>query len=123
MAFINLTKATGAGAGWSHQQEGGGFLGVAFASVGTAPFFADGVNLPLLDNFLHGGNVASFADGTAQPVWHLGNIIAALTRRRRGAIAGGTGVGLSGCHGVVKQNSAEFKRFNSEDSEEWTNMG
>ena len=62
MAFVYLTKAARTGAGWPHQQESGCLLGVAFAAIGTATFFANGVNLPLLDNLLDGRNFARLAD-------------------------------------------------------------
>jgi hypothetical protein len=62
MTLIHLTKATASGAGRTHEQEGRCTLAVALTSVGAAAFFADGVDVALLDDALDFGDVAGFAD-------------------------------------------------------------
>jgi hypothetical protein len=61
VALIYLTKGTGTGTGWPHQQKGGGPLGVTFRPVGTTAFFTNGVDLPLFDDALNGGKLAGIS--------------------------------------------------------------
>ncbi len=71
MTLIHLTKAAASRTGGTHEEEGGRALAVAFASVGAAAFFADRVDIALLDDALDLGNLAGFTDRrTSQPVGH-----------------------------------------------------
>ena len=67
MALVYLAKATRAGAGWPHEQERSGALGVAFSPIRTATFFANGMDIALFDNALNLGQLASFANGAFEP--------------------------------------------------------
>ena len=87
MSLIHLTEGARSRAGRAHKQKRCRFLGVAFSPVGTAPFFANGVNLALFDNALDGGEFAGFGNGTAQPRWHGLHVVAPLA-------------GWSGCRGM-----------------------
>ena len=71
MALIHLAKAAGTSTGWPHQQKGGRVVGVAFRPVGAAAFFADGVNLPLLDDALHGRQFTGITNRSFQPGWQI----------------------------------------------------
>ena len=62
MTLIHLTKPTAPRANRSHQQKRCGLLAVALASVWTAAFFANRVNIALFDNLLDIGNLAGFPD-------------------------------------------------------------
>jgi hypothetical protein len=61
MSFVYLAKGAGTGANSSQEQERRRLIGIALSAIGTAPFFADGVNLPLFDDALHRGEVAGIA--------------------------------------------------------------
>ena len=78
MSLIHLTEGARSRTGRAHEQKRRCFLGVAFSPVGTAPFFANGMNLALFDNALDGGEFAGFGNGTAQPRRHGLHVIASL---------------------------------------------
>ncbi len=67
LSFVDLAEGTAAGADRAPKQEGGGAGGVALAAVGTASFFANGVQPLLLHHPLHSLKIAGIADGAAQP--------------------------------------------------------
>ena len=67
LALVHLAEGAAAGADRPPQQEGGRAGGIALGPVGAAALLADRMQSPLFDHPLHGLQLGSSPDGTAQP--------------------------------------------------------